>query len=113
MLDKNTSQWLDNRERLIEVGYDYFCPYCINFQTFEEPCRGKAVCMLRIYPDYEDEARYEAQVARYAAEGSKYTFADLCGDNMDRLISIITHLTPAEMALMAARIQADEEMRNE
>ena len=109
MLDKNTSEWLNSREKLLELGYDYFCPYCENYLEPNEPCECQSECDFNYYLSYKEEAEYEARVARCVAVGSKYTFTDLFGDDKERLISVITHLTPAEMALMAARIQVEEE----
>lgn len=109
MLDDKTEEWLHKRKSRCVLGHGYFCPYCENCGPLNESSTCTVPCMAQRRSDYREEAEYEARVARCAVIGSKYAFSDLVGDDKEKFVSLIKHLTPAEMALMAARIQVEEE----
>lgn len=111
MLDKWTLEWLEKREKTKIRGRYYFCAHCRmynpwHYDKYRGYCMGDNVdCPLsfgRI--DYKDSAEFEARAARCAAIGSsKLSISDIP-------FECVKKQSIQELALMAARLQVEQEM---
>ena len=94
MLDSKTLEWLERREyRLEKTGY---------YMSLWDFPKMTLWALLEKH-DYRDAAEFEARVARCVTIGSKLTISDIP-------FECVKKQSIQELALMAARLQVEQEM---